>query len=100
MPQPLGVPIVPSKNFGQFSSLSDIVTIDVPFPEGLSKYLLVGIGGHLVYENRIGNLQFILNAPIGVLLPVVAKQIVTSGFVRGIAQITTAQDITWFGGYD
>ena len=99
MPQQLGNPAKDSIYYGAFSPLADAVTIDEDFPEGLSKYIMVGGTGDTVFQNEAGALQFIKGATAGSILPIVAKQIVSGGTVRGTARTTTATNMGWLGGY-
>jgi|3_EtaG_2_1085321.scaffolds.fasta_scaffold23238_2 hypothetical protein len=90
----------PSMRFGIYGGLSDLVIIGTDFPEGLSKYIVVGTGGDIVYENDAGVTQFISGAATGAVLPLVASKIVKGPItVRGISRSTTASNMSWIGGY-
>lgn len=88
-----------SSNYGVFGQLSDIVTLDQPFPDGLSKYITVGVGGDIVYENADGEMQFIPNVLDGAILPIVAKRIVGAANVRTFPRVTSASSLGWIGGF-
>lgn len=98
-PQPIGTPPKESVYYGAYAPLSDAVIIDTDFPEGLSKYILVGGTGDIVFENQAGDLQFISGVTAGTILPIIAKKIVASGVVRTVAHTTTATKMSWLGGY-
>ena len=98
-------PIEPTDNresvfYGAFSPLADLIVVDTEFPDGLSKYIHVGVAGDIVFENKEGVPQFIKNIGVGTILPIVAKKIVAGPVnVRGIARSTTASELSWLGGY-
>ena len=75
------------------------MVIDTEFPEGLSKYIIVGGAGDIVYENPEGVPQFVPGLIAGAYLPIVAKRIVASATVRGTPRTTTATNMGWLGGY-
>ena len=97
MPQPLNEK--QSIYYGSYAPLADVVVIDTAFPEGYSKYITVGVGGDVVFENGAGELQLIKGVVGGSILPIIASKIVSSGTVRGTARTTTASDMGWLGGY-
>jgi hypothetical protein len=72
---------------------SDLVTLDQPFPFP-STYILVGITGDIVFENRYGELQWVANAQPG-YHPIAAKKIVTSGDVNDVPRSTTASGLIY-----
>ena len=69
-----------------------------PFQNLTSTYVLIQAAGDIVYENCLGELQFVSNAGEG-LFPLAATRIVSSGTVRGVSKTTTATCSTWFGDY-
>ncbi len=99
MTQPIGTPPKESIFYGPYATLADAIVKDVDFPEGFSKYIVVGTGGSIIFENEAGVLQFIPVASTGTILPIVAKSIKSSGDVRTIARTTTATNLGWLGGY-
>jgi hypothetical protein len=72
---------------------SDLVTLDQDFIFP-STYILVGIVGDIVYENRYGVAQWIANAQPG-YHPIAARKILTSGVVNGTPRNTTASGMLY-----
>lgn len=80
---------------GFSAGYSDIVTIDQDFSLPSLYILISGTGGDLVWENTLGQPQYISNAGLG-LYPVAAKKILSSATVNGTPRTTTADGITYF----
>ena len=72
---------------------ADSVTLDTAFPQ-VSAYILVGTGGDIVFENSVGDAQFISNAGEG-YHPIAALKVLTSGTVNGTPRTTTASGMTY-----
>jgi len=64
----------------------------------VSTYILVSNAGNIIYENQLGELQYVKLAPEG-LFPLSATKILSSGNVRGTVRSTTAIISTWFADY-
>ncbi len=62
----------------------------------VSSYVFVDVPGDIVYENQLGELQFINEAPAG-FVPISATRIVSNGNVRGVPKSTTAGIMSWMG---
>lgn len=104
-------------SMGFTASLSDVVTVDQYFQDiqtgGLttenfpqtnsnqylqSTYILVSTAGDIVYENALGEAQYIPGAGEG-LYPIAAIRILSSGVVNGSNRSTTGVVSAWFGEY-
>jgi hypothetical protein len=68
------------------------------FQNVTSTYVLVQTAGDIVFENALGELQFVSGAGEG-LFPLAATRIVSLGTVRGVVKSTTAVCSTWFADY-
>ncbi len=99
MPQEIDNTPKQSIYYGPYAPFADLVVLDTVFVNGLSKYILVGGAGDVVFENEAGVPQFVKSVQAGTLLPVIAKRILTSGTVNGTPRTTTATDMSFLGGY-
>jgi len=63
-----------------------------------STYILVSSAGDIVYENALGEAQYIPGAGEG-LYPIAATRILSSGVVNGSNRTTTGVVSAWFGDY-
>lgn len=80
--------------YGKTYGYSDVVTLDTNFPN-ISTYIHVGTtAGNIVYENSVGENQYIANAGLG-YHPIAARKILTSGVVNGISRTTTAVNLSY-----
>lgn len=85
--------------WGFVVSYSDVATNDDYFvTNGLTltaSYIYCQVAGDIVWENANGDAQFIEGALAGMLYPVGAARILSSGTVNGNSRTTTATDIVW-----
>jgi hypothetical protein len=75
----------------------DYATIDSNFPF-TSSYLAASVVGDIVFENNLGQAQFIPEALViaGMLMPAGAKRILSAGTVNGTPRTTTATGIVYW----
>lgn len=87
------------KTWGRVAAYSDVAVNDTYFEinglEFVSQYLFVAGGGNIVYENALGNAQYIASVPNNTMLPIGAVRILASGTVNGSNRTTSATNITW-----
>jgi len=85
---------------GFVPSYSDAVTIDSPFTNNgltlLAAYIYVtGSSGDIVWENNLGEAQWLPAAQSGQTYLLGASRILSSGTVNGTPRATTATGLVW-----
>jgi glucose uptake protein GlcU len=94
--------VVSMITWGFVVTYSDIATNDAYFvTAGLTltaSYIYCQADGDIVWENANGQAQFIQGAIAGMLYPVGAARILSSGTVNGMSRTTTATGIVWLAG--
>jgi hypothetical protein len=82
-------------SLGFVGGYSDIASLDALFPYPSLYIYISGSAGNIVWENTIGEAQYLPNAQSGVLYPVGARKILSSGTVNGTSRTTTATNIVY-----
>lgn len=80
--------------YGRGFGYSDAVTLDTAFPHASTFIYVATTAGNIVYENTAGEQQVLIGAAVG-YHPIVARKILTSGTVNGIARTTTAVGLSY-----
>lgn len=82
---------------GFVAGYCDYAVNDVLFPFA-SSYIAASVAGDIVFENTLREAQFIPSAlvVVGMLLPVGARRILSTGTVNGTPRTTTATGIVYF----
>lgn len=75
----------------------DLAVVDTNFPFA-SSYLAASVAGDIVFENTLGQAQYIPSALViaGMLMPAGARRILSSGTVNGTPRTTTATGIVYW----